>query len=111
MAASYPQPSRLTDACPDVRVRIHTGSREELMRQLRTGRIDLILARVSGNVPQDTAFERLTEVRLFLAAPDGHKLAPLARPVTLNDLEPYGWILVSGAGPTAVHLEQLSRRL
>lgn len=99
--------ARLTNELPDVQVKIFTGARDELVRQLEHGEIDLMLARLTNDLSEDMEFERLAEVRLFLTVRADHALAKLGRPVTLNDLEPYGWILESGAGPTAVHLEQL----
>ncbi|GAB5374129.1 MAG: LysR family transcriptional regulator [Acuticoccus sp.] len=103
--------ARLTNELPDVQVRIFTGARDELVRQLESGEIDLMLARHTDDLSEEMAFEPLAEVRLFLTVRADHALARLGRLVTLRDLEPYGWILESGSGPTAVHLEQLFRKL
>lgn len=103
--------AKLTAALPDVQIKILTGARDEMFVQLLRGKLDFILTRFTDDLPEGMQAEALAEVRLYLTVRTEHPLSKLGRPVSIEDLEPYGWILPPPTDPTAVHLEQVFKKL
>ncbi len=103
--------ARLTAELPDVQIKINTGARDEMLSLLQKGQLDFILTRFTDDLPNDVQAESLAEVKIYLTARANHPLSALNRPVTAEDLEPYGWVLPSPTDPTAIHLEQLFKKL
>lgn len=103
--------ARLTKALPEVQVKISTGARDELLHQLQRGKLDFLLSRFTDDLPEGMQAEALADVKLYLVVRSGHPLAQLGRPVSLEDLEPYGWVLPPPTDPTAIHLDQVFRTL
>ena len=116
--------ARLTNDSSDVRVQITTGARSELFQRLQNGDIDLLLGRITdelptGNweeareydLPDGLSGEPLAEVQLHLTVREEHPLTKLERPVTPEDLKPYGWALAPSSDPTTNHIKDTFSRL
>lgn len=103
--------AKLVQAAPDVCVRLVTGTRDELLASLQRGKIDLMLGRITDDLPEGLEGEVLAEVRLFLTVREGHPLAALQRQVRPDDLRPYSWVLPKASDPTAVQMNTVFREL
>ncbi len=103
--------AKLMKTAPDVQTRIVTGTRDELLGSLRRGKIDLVLGRITGDLPEGLVGEALGDVRLFLTVREGHPLASLKRPVQPEDLRPYRWVLPPASDPTAIHINRAFKDL
>lgn len=103
--------ARLLEIAPDVRVRIFTNTRDQLLTLLERGKIDLVLGRLTDDLPEDLQGEALADVHLHLTVRGGHPLTRLAREPTPEDLSPYGWVLPPASDPTAIHMAGLFRRI
>ncbi|XWN28951.1 MAG: LysR family transcriptional regulator [Devosia sp.] len=91
--------ARLAESTPDVQVKIYTGAREDLLERLKRGEVDVMLARITDDLPGGMEGEALAEVRMFVMARKGHPLER-ADKVTPDTLSPYGWILPPLTDPT-----------
>lgn len=91
---------KLHGLAPDIQVRIRTGAREDLLMSLKNGEIDLMLGRITRDMPEGIVGEELAEVRMFLIARAGHPLAGLKRSVTPEELVEFGWVLPPRSDPT-----------
>jgi molybdate transport repressor ModE-like protein len=98
--------ARLMQAAPNVQVKIITRSRDELLGLLQHGKIDMMLGRITDDLPEGVVGEALADVRLFLTVRDKHPLAALKRPIRPEDLRPYRWVLPPAADPTAMQLNK-----
>jgi molybdate transport repressor ModE-like protein len=103
--------ARLLDAAPQVHTRIVTGNRDELLGLLQYGKLDLVLGRITEDIPDLLVAEPLGEVRLYLTVREAHPLAALRRSVRPEDLRPYRWVLPPISDPTAVHISRAFRDL
>jgi DNA-binding transcriptional LysR family regulator len=91
---------QLARTFPDIHVKIRTGPRTELLERLKKGELDYTLGRITDDLPEELVGELLAEVRFFLVARQGHPLLELKRPVTPQDIAPYGWVLPPRDDPT-----------
>ncbi len=98
--------AKLTSRAPDIHIKVGTNTREENLYRLQNGDIDILLGRITDDLPKELVGEQLAVVKLYLMVRDAHPLTRLSRPVMLDDLEPYGWVLPSASDPTAVHINQ-----
>jgi len=98
--------AKLMRAAPEIQIKIVTGNRDELLGALQRGRIDLVLGRITDELPDDFVGEVLGDVRLFLAVREGHPLASLKRAVKPEDLRPYRWVFPPESDPTAIHVNR-----
>ena len=69
--------AKLLATAPEVQTRIVTGNRDELLGLLQRGKLDLVLGRITGDLPDGLVGEALGDVRLYLTVRDGHPLAAL----------------------------------
>jgi len=83
----------------ELKIKVSTGSRDELLRGLRESQFDLVLARVDEDLLEGMVGEELAQVRMRLVAREGHPLAS-AESVGIDALEHYGWILPPGLNST-----------
>ena len=93
-----------TRAMPDVQMRVVTAARGDLVRALRRGELDMVLASIVGEPPADIEQRPLLEVALFLMVRAGHPLAALDRPVRPEDLDGARWVLPPAADPSVTYL-------
>ena len=91
---------RLSVDSPDIQVKVRTGPREELLQQLKLGMLDMVLGRITDDLPEQMIGEALAEVRLFLVARKGHPLEKRVQAPSLEELNSFGWILPPRADPT-----------
>lgn len=98
--------AKLTQDAPDVHIKITTTTRAENLSRLQSGDIDILLGRITEDLPEALYGEQLAVVKLYLMVRDGHPLTKLKRAIELEDLEPYGWVLPPETDPTAVHISQ-----
>ncbi|MBT0958952.1 LysR family transcriptional regulator [Alphaproteobacteria bacterium KMM 3653] len=91
---------RIAKEEPNIQVKIHTGPRKELFSKLRRGQIDIMLGRVTSDLPTDFVGEVLTEVKIFLAFRKDHPLLKSSEPITYNAVKQYGWVLPPTDVPT-----------
>ncbi|MEV8468904.1 LysR family transcriptional regulator [Fluviibacterium sp. DFM31] len=78
---------------PGIHLRIKTGTREELLHFLRSGQVDMMLGRITRDMPEDLIGEELAELRMMLIARANHPLAQKDTSVTHENLRHYGCIL------------------
>ncbi len=95
--------------CPEVEVSIRTGSRQELLDQLREGRLDIVLGAIVGEEGPDLKAEPLLKIGLRLAMRERHPLARRGATVRLQDLAAYHWVLSSRQDPHIVRLFEAFR--
>ena len=88
--------AKLTQTAIDVEVEI-----------VDPGNIDFLLGRITDDLPEELYSEPLAEIRLYLMVRASHPLAALDRPIGLEDIKPYGWVLPASSDPTAVHIKQI----
>jgi molybdate transport repressor ModE-like protein len=98
--------AKMTKISPNVQIKIATSTREENLSRLQSGDIDMLLGRITDDLPAEMAGEQLAVVKLYLLVRQGHPLTKLKRTVKLKDLGPYGWVLPSPSDPTARHISQ-----
>jgi DNA-binding transcriptional LysR family regulator len=98
---------KLLETAPDVQVKVITGTRDQLLIDLQRGKIDLMLGRFADDLPEEFQSEPLSNVDIYLTVREGHPLAALNRKITLEDIEPYHWILPPPNDPTAIYLKQV----
>jgi DNA-binding transcriptional LysR family regulator len=98
--------AKLMQTSPDIQTKIVTGNRDELLESLLRGKIDLVLGRITEDLPEGVVGEALGDVRLFLTVREGHPLASLKRPVRPEDLRSYSWVLPPSSDPTAIHINR-----
>ncbi len=91
--------ARLAETTPGVHIKIFTGAREELLQRLKQGEIDIMLARITDDLPDGITGEDVAEVRMFIMAREGHPLAK-ARNVSPEELAEHGWVLPPRSDPT-----------
>ncbi|MEM5499971.1 LysR family transcriptional regulator [Ahrensia kielensis] len=91
---------RIAKEEPNIQVKIHTGPRKELFSKLRRGQIDIMLGRVTSDLPADFVGEEMTEVKIFLAFRKDHPLMMRDDPITYNSIKEYGWLLPPADVPT-----------
>lgn len=96
----------LMRTAPNVQAKIVTGTRDELLGSLQRGNVDLVLGRITEDLPDDFVGEALGDVRLFLTVREGHPLSRLKRSVRPEDLKPFRWVLPPSSDPTAVHINR-----
>jgi molybdate transport repressor ModE-like protein len=103
--------AKLMQTAPEIQTMIVTGTRDELLGSLQRGKVDLVLGRITDDLPDGLIGEALAEVRLFLTVREGHPLAALKRPLRPEDLRPYRWVLPPSSDPTAVHIKRAFKDL
>jgi len=103
--------ARLMRTVLEVQVKLVTATRDELMASLLRGKIDLMLGRITDDLPDELEGEALGDVRLFLTVRDGHPLAALKRQVRPDDLQPYRWVLPTASDPTAIQMNSAFREM
>lgn len=103
--------ARLLEAAPGLQTRIVTGNRDELLGLLQRGKLDLVLGRITDDLPDGLAGEVLGDIRLYLTVRDDHPLASLKRSVRPEDLKSYRWVLPPASDPTAIHIARAFRDL
>lgn len=91
---------RLTASAPGVQVRIRTGPREELIQHLRDGGTDLMLGRITDDLPDGLVGEPVARVGMYLIARKDHPLTRLGRDPSRAELHECGWILPPSPDPT-----------
>lgn len=103
--------TRLLGTAPDIQAKIVTGTRDQLLLLLQRGKLDLMLGRITDDLPGEMHSEALADVRLYLTVRERHPLTALGRSVTLDDLAPYAWVLPPESDPTAVHIAEVYRTI
>ncbi len=84
--------SRLLARRPGVRVRVIGGFNDLLMRELREGKIDVVVAALPNDVAPDITVQHLSADDLHVIARLGHPLAGRVK-LELADLLDYPWVL------------------
>ena len=98
--------SRILRSRSSVRFAVEAGFPDQLIKRLRQGDLDLVLAGLPDSpIDPDLQSIRLSDDRVSVIARAGHKLARL-RHRTLADYARYGWILPGRAVPVRQRLEQ-----
>jgi DNA-binding transcriptional LysR family regulator len=93
-ASMVPDAVRLLKArFPRLEVAIHVDASKPLLRQLRSGKLDLMIGRVSDNdTPEELAFDPLTYEPHCLVVRAGHPLAERTQ-LTLGDVADQCWLM------------------
>ena len=99
--------AKLTKTSPEIQVKIDTRTREDNIERLHNGDIDILLGRLTNDLPNTLTGEPLAVLKLYLLVGTHHPLIKLGPSIKLDDLEPYGWILPSPMDPTAMSMSQI----
>ena len=91
---------------PGVHIKVTTTTRAENLSRLQNGEIDLLLGRITDDLPDELYGEPLAVVKLYLMVRNGHPLAQMDRDIVLKDLEVFDWVLPPATDPTAIHISQ-----
>lgn len=98
--------ARLNDEMPDIRVKISTGSSDEMLRRMIDGELECVLGRINEDMPDPVVGEPLVNIQLALLVGSHHPLVRLERPIEPADLKPYGWVLPPASDPSVRQLGQ-----
>lgn len=98
--------AKLTQDSPGVHIKVTTTTRAENLSRLQNGDIDILLGRITEDLPDELYGEQLAVVKLYLMVRDGHPLTKLKHAIKLEDVEPFGWVLPPATDPTAIHISQ-----
>ncbi|MEX0871898.1 MAG: LysR family transcriptional regulator [Aquisalimonadaceae bacterium] len=99
---------RLKERSPEVVVTLQEGTNDQLMPQLITGEIDLVIGRVPDKVYAGVHHEAFYDEQLCAVARVGHPLAAAGR-LNIADLADFPWILPIPDSPVRAVAEQLFR--
>ncbi|MBV1868795.1 MAG: LysR family transcriptional regulator [Marinosulfonomonas sp.] len=92
--------ARLHQIAPGIQINIVTGTRDELLERVKLGTADMMLGRITEDLPDELECEELAELRIFIMARAGHPLATQEQKVQPEDLAKYPWILPTMDDPT-----------
>ncbi|MCM2973552.1 LysR substrate-binding domain-containing protein [Larsenimonas suaedae] len=118
--------ARTHEVLPRLQAQVTTGSSRYLLSELRLGKLDLVVGRMSeAGAIRDLHFEHLFHEPLVLVARDGHPLAGVAREaLSMEVLARFAWVVPppgttlrdrieqfwveAGGSPSRIALETLS---
>lgn len=97
--------ARLHETAPGIQINIVTGTRDELLERVKLGSVDMMLGRITEDLPDKLECEKLAELRIFMLrifimARAGHPLTKQDRKIQPDDLAKYPWILPTLDDPT-----------
>ncbi|ELE2164229.1 LysR family transcriptional regulator [Vibrio fluvialis] len=100
--------NEFTEIRPDFNVSVLDGLYEDLLEHLRRGELDVIVGALRFPMPSyDVHQETLFFTSNVILARKGHPLGQLKKPVTLDDLCRYGWVVSRKNTPGRTMFEQL----
>lgn len=101
--------SQLVHDIPDIDITIVDGLYENLLRDLCSGEIDLIVGSIRGGLlPTSVTTEKLFDDSLAVVACSDHPIFRLPR-VSIDDLRTSKWILPRKGAPLREHFDDLLR--
>ncbi|MBV9213626.1 MAG: LysR family transcriptional regulator [Actinobacteria bacterium] len=106
--------ARFREDYPQIELSLAEGEPEEIVPRLRAGELDLALlfdfpGDGAGSLTEGLATTELFEDPMYVALPEGHRLAAKAS-LTLEDLRNEAWVQTSAPSPCARHVVRCCHR-
>ena len=91
---------------PNARIRIQNGNAADLLRELRSGDVDVVIGLLRESSSAGFVHKPLAETPYVVVARHGHPLAEERR-VTLADLARFDWVIGTPGSSRRIHFDEL----